>query len=38
MECEQVWWKNKKIFNNGFDPVYWGEYVPSVIKKSSLCA
>lgn len=30
---DQIWWKSNIPSYLGFDPVYWGEYVPTSIKK-----
>ena len=30
---DQIWWKSTIPGYSGFDPVYWGEYLPSSIKK-----
>lgn len=30
---DQIWWKSDMPAYQGFDPVYWGEYIPASIKK-----
>lgn len=30
---DQIWWKCKFLSYKGFDPAYWGEYVPPAVKK-----
>lgn len=30
---DQIWWKSTIPGYSGFDPVYWGEYLPASIKK-----
>lgn len=34
---DQIWWKSR-IGDNGFDPVYWGQYINGCIKKISYAA
>lgn len=30
---DQIWWKSDMSSYPGFDPVYWGEYIPASVKK-----
>lgn len=30
---DQIWWKSTIPNYSGFDPVYWGEFIPSSVKK-----
>lgn len=32
---DQIWWNSRILNYEGFDPVYWGEYLSSAIKKIS---
>jgi len=35
---DQIWWKSRLQGEEGFDPTYWGEYVPTGIRKVAYAA